>query len=104
MPERAIGPGDGSPTVRAAASTSVPTSSFRLRRSPTPRPQPDNGPSEYVRHPGELAADGRTHVCFEAYQSGLGYINSRGKRPLPEYRLPDTDYTFNFMIRPIGLK
>lgn len=64
----------------------------------------DNGSPEYVRHPGELKSDGRTHVCFEAHQSGLGCINSWGKRPLPEYRLPYADYTFNFIIRPIGLK
>lgn len=104
MPEQAIGSGSSPATVRGTASASVPTSPFRLRSSPDTVAQLDNGPPEYVRHPGELMADVRTHVSLEASRSGLGCINSRSARPLPEYRLPYADYTFNFMIRPIGLK
>ena len=64
-------------------------------------PQLDNGSPEYVRHPGDLVSDGRTHVNIESVQSGLGCVNSWGRLPLPQYRLPYQDYVFNFVLRPV---
>lgn len=62
--------------------------------------QLDNGTPEYVLHPSDLVPDGRTHICFESVQTGLGGVNSWGQRPLSRYRLPYADYSFNFLIRP----
>jgi len=63
--------------------------------------QLDNGSPEYVRHPADLAPDGRTHICIDCAQAGLGCVNSWGQRPLPQYRMPYRDYTFNFLLRPL---
>ena len=65
-------------------------------------PQLDNGSPEYVRHPGDLVPDGRTHVNIESVQSGLGCVNSWGRLPRPEYLLPYGDYSFNFLLRPVA--
>ena len=44
----------------------------------------------------------RTHaVNIESVQSGLGCVNSWGRLPLPQYRLPYQDYVFNFVLRPV---
>ena len=64
-------------------------------------PQLDNGSPEYVRHPGDLVPDGRTHVNIESVQSGLGCVNSWGRLPRPEYLLPYGDYSFNFLLQPV---
>ncbi len=74
---------------------------FSAAAIPYSIPQLDNGSPEYVRHPGDLVPDGRTHVSIESVQSGLGCINSWGRQALPQYRLPYQDYVFNFRISPI---
>ena len=74
---------------------------FSASAIPYSIPQLDNGSSEYVRHPGDLVSDGRTHVNIESVQSGLGCVNSWGRLPLPQYRLPYQDYVFNFVLRPV---
>ncbi|MCQ2175229.1 MAG: DUF4981 domain-containing protein [Bacteroidales bacterium] len=55
-----------------------------------------------IKHSLELKPDGRTHVNVDLVQMGLGCINSWGALPLPEYRLPAKDYTFKFVITPVG--
>ncbi|MBO5902949.1 MAG: DUF4981 domain-containing protein [Tidjanibacter sp.] len=57
------------------------------------------GPAQ--RHSGDLKADGSTYLCFDLVQQGLGCINSWGAQPLPEYRVPFADYTFDFIIEPL---
>ena len=74
---------------------------FSASAIPYAIPQLDNGSSEYVRHPGDLVPDGRTHVHIESAQSGLGCVNSWGRLPLPQYRMPYRDYVFNFMLKPV---
>ena len=76
---------------------------FSASAIPYAIPQLDNGTPEYVRHPSELISDGRTHVCFDLVQSGLGCIDSWGEQPRPEYRIPYEDRQFDFLIRPVGV-
>lgn len=57
------------------------------------------GPAQ--RHSGDLKADGNTYLSFDLVQQGLGCINSWGAQPLPEYRVPFADYTFDFIIEPL---
>lgn len=75
---------------------------FSASAIPFAIPQLDNGSPEYVRHPGDLVPDGRTHVNIESVQSGLGCVNSWGRPPRPEYLLPYGDYSFNFLLRPVA--
>ena len=56
------------------------------------------GPAQ--RHSGDLKAGDKTYLCFDLVQMGLGCINSWGQVPLPQYRIPYKDYTFNFIITP----
>ena len=74
---------------------------FSASAIPFAIPQLDNGSPEYVRHPGDLVPDGRTHVNIESVQSGLGCVNSWGRLPRPEYLLPYGDYSFNFLLQPV---
>ena len=74
---------------------------FSASAIPYSIPQLDNGTTEYVRHPGDLVSDGRTHVNIESLQSGLGCVNSWGRLPLPEYRMPYKDYEFRFLLKPV---
>ena len=57
--------------------------------------------NDYRRHSGELQPDGKTHICFDLVQQGVGCINSWGAWPLEPYRVPYKDYTFNFIISPV---
>lgn len=76
---------------------------FSASAIPYSIPQLDNGTPEYRRHPSELVSDGRTHVCFDLIQSGLGCVNSWGKQARPEYRIPYADLQFDFLLRPVGV-
>ncbi len=76
-------------------------SHFSASAVPYSIPQLDNGSPEYVRHPGDLVPDGRTHVNIESVHSGLGCVNSWGRQALPQYRLPYRDYEFRFRLRPV---
>jgi beta-galactosidase len=53
------------------------------------------------RHSGDLKADGKTYLCFDMEQMGLGCINSWGRLPLDEYMVEYKDYTFRFIISPV---
>ena len=63
----------------------------------------DDGPSKYdrkwSRHSGDLTPRHLTAVHILKYQIGLACVNSWGAWPLPEYRLPYKDYSFNFTIK-----
>ena len=45
---------------------------------------------------------GKTWVCFDLVQQGLGCINSWGAWPLPQYLVDAQPMTFNFVIRPVN--
>ena len=45
---------------------------------------------------------GKTWVCFDLVQQGLGCINSWGAWPLPQYLVDAQPMTFNFFIRPVN--
>ena len=53
------------------------------------------------RHSGDLKADGKTYLCFDMEQMGLGCINSWGRLPLDQYMVEYKDYTFRFIISPV---
>ncbi len=56
---------------------------------------------DYRRHFPEIEKDGKTHLCFDLKQMGLGCENSWGLLPLEEYMVPTGKYTFNFIIKPL---
>ena len=45
---------------------------------------------------------GKTWVCFDLAQQGLGCINSWGAWPLSQYLVDAQPMTFNFVVRPVG--
>ena len=53
------------------------------------------------RHSPELRPDGKTHVNVDLVQMGLGCVNSWGRLPRPEYRIPAKDRSFEFTITPL---
>jgi beta-galactosidase len=55
-----------------------------------------------VDYPTDLKKRNATYVNFELRQMGLACIDSWGALPIEKYRIPYNDYTFNFIIRPIG--
>ena len=61
----------------------------------------DDGESKRNRHSELLKEDEVTNLLLDAYQMGLGCINSWGATPLPEHMLPYGDYRFHFVLRPI---
>jgi beta-galactosidase len=60
----------------------------------------DEGLVKVNRHPAEVEKDSRVWVCIDGAQYGLGCITSWGQLPLPEYRLPYADRSFEFTISP----
>lgn len=50
--------------------------------------------------PGDLT-QGTVKVYNDKVQQGLACENSWGAIPLPQYRIPYTDRTFTFTIRPV---
>jgi len=75
---------------------------FSASAIPFAIPQLDNGSPEYVRHPGDLVPDGRTHVNIESVQSGLGLRQQRGgpASPDPEYLLALRRLLVQLLLRP----
>ena len=61
----------------------------------------DEGLVKQQGHSAEVPRDSRVWVCIDKAQYGLGSINSWGALPLPEYRLPYGNYTFEFTISPV---
>ena len=64
----------------------------------------DPGEEKAQRHAAELKPRHLTSVDIDLQQMGLGCIDSWGALPLPQYRLPFQDYTFEFSIRPLDGK
>lgn len=54
-------------------------------------------------HSGELTPRNLTNIHIDGRQSGLGCRDSWGALPTPEHQLPYGDYSFSFVIRPMGL-
>ena len=61
----------------------------------------DEGLTKKQGHSQEIVPDGAVWLCFEAAQAGLGCVNSWGRLPEPEYRLPYADREFRFRIVPV---
>jgi len=59
---------------------------------------------EAARHTVELAQRENITLNIDHAQRGVGGINSWGAKPLPNYRLTDKDYTYEFVIRPVSSK
>jgi beta-galactosidase len=60
----------------------------------------DEGLVKRQGHSQEVAPQERVFLCIDKAQSGLGCVNSWGALPLPEYRLPYGNYTFEVLISP----
>ncbi len=61
----------------------------------------DPGDQKTQQHAAELKERNLTSVDIDFQQMGVGCINSWGAWPLPQYRLPYQDYSFEFLIRPL---
>ena len=46
---------------------------------------------------------GKTHVCFEARQTGVGGINSWGRLPLEMYILQAKAFNYSYLIAPVAV-
>ena len=57
--------------------------------------------SKGLAYEGERSL-GKTHVCFDLAQQGLGCVNSWGAWPLDQHLIPAQPMTFNFVIRPVN--
>ena len=60
----------------------------------------DDGERKHQRHGGELTEDNVTDLLLDKVQMGLGCIQSWGALPLPEHRLPMSEYSFTFLLYP----
>lgn len=60
----------------------------------------DEGPVKRQGHSPEVERQDEISVCIDKVQYGLGCIDSWGQLPLPEYRVPYADYTFQVKIAP----
>lgn len=65
--------------------------------------QLDSGPRKEDRqsHFRLLEPLAETHLDIDGYSAGVACINSWGALPLPEYRLPYSDYGFEYTFRPL---
>jgi beta-galactosidase len=61
-----------------------------------------SGPEKQQKHSGELEPDNNVHLDIDLQQMGLGGINSWGELPLEKYRMPFKDYTYRYIIIPVG--
>jgi len=55
-----------------------------------------------AKHTNELPSRDTITWNIDMAQRGLGGINSWGARPLPQYRLSDSSYTYEFVLRPLS--
>ena len=61
----------------------------------------DEGLEKVQMHSQEVEPANLTNVLIDKVQYGLGCVNSWGKSPLPEYRVPYADYEFTFIMSPV---
>ncbi len=62
----------------------------------------DSGIEKAKKHAGELTPRQEVYVNVDGYSSGLGSINSWGRLPLEQYRLPYKSYNYSYWIVPIN--
>lgn len=60
-----------------------------------------SGDERNQKHAGELDARKEVFVNIDGFQQGLGSINSWGRLPLEQYRLPYKDYEYSYWMIPI---
>jgi beta-galactosidase len=53
-------------------------------------------------HSGELVPEGKVHLNVDLQQMGLGSINSWGELPMPAYRLPYKNYSYEYLVLPVA--
>ncbi len=70
-----------------------------LNTSAWPHTQDD---LEAARHTVDLPTRDAITWNIDHAQRGLGGINSWGAKPLPQYRLTDRNYTYEFVLRPVS--
>ena len=74
---------------------------FQANALPYPMEQYDIHSKEYRKYSQLLEKDGNTYVNIDKAQMGVGCINSWGRLPLPDYRLPYENREFKFVLRPL---
>lgn len=62
----------------------------------------DEGTHKRQLHSPEIKPSDVTNLCVDLRQMGLGCVDSWGALPLPQYRIPYADYTFNYTITPVS--
>jgi len=60
-----------------------------------------SGDKRTQKHAGELDARKEVFVNIDGFQQGLGSINSWGRLPIENYRLPYQNYVYSYWIKPI---
>ena len=61
----------------------------------------DEGDEKHQRHPVDLKPSRYTVLTIDGEHCGVGNINSWGAEPLEQYRVPNVDRTFSFVITPV---
>jgi beta-galactosidase len=59
------------------------------------------GMEKVQAHSGQLVPDGKTHLHVDLQQMGLGSIDSWGAWPMPAYRLPYQNYSYEYLVVPM---
>lgn len=62
----------------------------------------DPGLTKKQQHPADIHPRKIISVNIDWKQMGVGGDNSWGARPLPQYRLSESKFSYSYMIRPIG--
>ncbi|MDD3107822.1 MAG: DUF4981 domain-containing protein, partial [Alistipes sp.] len=62
----------------------------------------DDGLQKHQRHSGELTPRSLVNLHLDLAQMGVGGEDGWGSWPRPAYLLPYGDYTFRFVVRPLG--
>lgn len=74
---------------------------FQATAIPYAPSQIDIHSEHYQKYSQRLTKDGNTYVNIDKAQMGVGCINSWGRLPREEYRLPYEDREFKFVLRPL---
>ena len=61
----------------------------------------DSGKQKTQKHAGELSSRKEVYVNIDGFQQGLGSINSWGRLPMEQYRLPYKSYSYSYWIIPV---
>jgi len=61
----------------------------------------DSGNEKTQHHAGDLSPRKEVFVNIDGFQQGLGSINSWGRLPLEQYRLPYKSYSYSYWIIPL---